>query len=201
MLIVSAIAILSQLPTLAQPAQLVDVQTLIPRLQLEIRYATTNNFTQRQLYSQAKCLLRPSVAARLAKVEADLTKQKLGLKVYDCYRPLAVQKKLWSIVPNPDYVANPAQGSRHNRGSAVDLTLVDPAGRELSMPSEFDDFSERAHVDYRGGSAPSRQHRAILQQAMKKQGFVPLATEWWHFDDPGWKRYPVLDIPFEQVNE
>jgi len=199
-LIVSAIAIFSQFPVVAKPGQLVDVQTLIPRIQLDIRYATVQNFTQRKLYSQAKCLLRPGVAARLAKVQADLAKKNLGLKVYDCYRPLAVQKKLWEIVPNPAYVANPAQGSRHNRGSAVDLTLVDLAGRELQMPTEFDEFSERAHLDYMGGSAQARQNRVILQQAMKKRGFVPLVTEWWHFDDPNWQRYSVLDIPFEQVS-
>lgn len=180
-------------------AVLVDLATLKPTIQIDIRYATSNNFTGQPLYSQSRCLLRPQVAQRLAAVQTTLEQQGLGLKVYDCYRPLAVQKKMWSIVANPAYVADPARGSRHNRGSAVDLTLVDATGKELPMPSQFDEFSARAHVDYAGGSAAARRDRQRLQQAMKQHGFVPLATEWWHFDDPDWKQYAILDIPLERI--
>lgn len=185
--------------TNANKVQLVDILKVSPSIQLDMRYATTNNFTKRKLYSQAKCVLRKTAATRLAQVQADLKRQGLGLKVFDCYRPLSVQKQLWQLFPDPNFVANPARGSRHNRGSAVDLTLVHSNG-EQPMPSEFDEFSERAALDYAGGSAEARQNREMLQQAMKKRGFVPLQTEWWHFDDPNWQRYPVMDVSFEQIN-
>lgn len=184
----------------ANKAQLVDLLKLSPSIQLDMRYATSNNFTKQKLYSQAKCVLRKSIAIRLTQVQSDLEKQGLGLKVFDCYRPLSIQRKLWQLFPNPIYVANPAKGSRHNRGSAVDLTLVNSQGEEQVMPSEFDDFSERAHLDYDGGSAKARQNRQILQQAMTKRGFLPFQMEWWHFDDPNWRQSPVLDIPLEQIN-
>lgn len=182
-----------------QPGQLVDIQQINPNIRLDIRYATKNNFVQQKLYQQPRCLLRPHVADRLSRVQQDLEKQGLRLKVFDCYRPLSVQKKLWKILPDPNYVADPSVGSRHNRGSAVDLSLVDREGDELEMPTEFDSFSPKAHLDYMGGSAGSRQNRDFLQQVMKKQGFLPLQTEWWHFDDPDWKSYPVLDIPLDAV--
>lgn len=186
--------------TAATKSELVDVQNISLSIRLDMRYATTNNFTKRKLYSQAKCVLQTSVAAQLARVQSDLEKRGLGLKVFDCYRPLSVQKKLWQLVPDPNYVADPARGSRHNRGSAVDITLVNSNGEELLMPSEFDDFSERSHLNYNGGSAKARQNRQTLQQAMKKRGFIPLETEWWHFDAANWQQYPVLDISLEKIN-
>lgn len=183
--------------TQAQEPVLVDIHTIAPTIQLDLRYATVNNFTNQKLYTQARCLLRPEAAAQLAKVQLDLEAKGLGLKVFDCYRPLSVQKRMWEIVPNPDYVANPQQGSRHNRGSAVDLTLVDRKGTELPMPSNFDEFSPKSHIDYSGGSLEARQNRNLLQQVMKKHGFIPLETEWWHFDAPNWQKYPVLDLPIQ----
>lgn len=179
-------------------SRLTDIQAVAPDVQLEIRYATTQNFVRRKLYSQARCLLRPRVAGRLAQVQTDLKSQGLGLKVYDCYRPLSVQKQLWQMVPDPNYVADPARGSRHNRGSAVDLTLVDGKGKELEMPSQYDEFSARSHLDYTGGSPVSLKHRQILQRAMHRRGFVSLASEWWHFDAPDWQQYPILDVPLDQ---
>lgn len=181
----------------SQNPDLVDIHTFAPTIQLDLRYATTNNFTQQKLYPHARCLLRPNVAMRLAKVQADLEAQGLGLKVYDCYRPLSVQKLMWKIVPNPDYVANPKIGSRHNRGSAVDLTLIDAQGNELAMPSNFDEFSPKSHIDYQGGSSETIRNRNLLLQAMKKRGFVPLQSEWWHFDAPNWRNYELMDIPFK----
>jgi D-alanyl-D-alanine dipeptidase len=186
-------------PASAATNQLVDIHSINPRILLDIRYATANNFTHRPLYSQARCLLRASIAADLAQVQASLEAQGLGLKVYDCYRPLSVQRKMWRIMPDSRYVANPAVGSRHNRGSAVDVTLVDREGQELEMPTAFDDFSDRAHLDYRGGSAESRRHRQILQQVMNQHGFISLPTEWWHFDGRNWHQYQVMDVPLEQI--
>lgn len=181
--------------------QLVDIHTISPTIRLDIRYATDNNFTQSKLYSQARCLLRPTVARQLAQVQADLEPQGLGLKVFDCYRPLAVQQKLWNLLPDERYVANPKQGSRHNRGAAVDLTLVDRTGQELEMPSVFDDFSERSHLDYQGASTGAKQHRQLLQTVMQRRKFTGLATEWWHFDAQDWQQLPVLDTPLEAVPE
>ncbi len=186
---------------IALPApELVDIQAIAPTIQLDLRYATTNNFTGQKLYAQARCLLRPQVATRLALVQADLEAKQLGLKVFDCYRPLSVQKRMWELVPDANYVADPKSGSRHNRGSAVDLTLVDRQGHALPMPSEFDEFSPRSHLDYQGGTPTTRQNRDLLQTAMLKRGFTSIPTEWWHFDAPNWQSYPLLDIPLSAGN-
>ena len=186
----------SQLP---YEAQLVDIRSVNEKIAIDIRYATTNNFLKRKLYPVGRCLLREAVARTLSQVQDDLAKQGLGLKVYDCYRPLSVQKQMWAVFPDPNYVANPAEGSRHNRGAAVDITLVDHNGRELEMPTGFDDFTERAHRDYRGGSAQALKNRQLLEDVMKKYGFIPLATEWWHFDAPGWDKFSILDVPFGEI--
>jgi D-alanyl-D-alanine dipeptidase len=178
---------------------LVDVATIDPRIVIDLRYATPNNFTGEQLYPVARCLLRAPVAERLKRVQNQLMRRGLGLKVYDAYRPLSVQKKMWALVPDEGYVANPAKGSRHNRGCAVDATLVDAAGRELEMPTEFDTFSPAAHRDYQGGSEAARRNRQILEDAMHAEGFIGLKTEWWHFDAPDWQDYPILDVPLDQM--
>ncbi|MFB2975423.1 M15 family metallopeptidase [Microseira sp. BLCC-F43] len=177
--------------------QLIDIPSVNPNIVLDIRYATQNNFTKRRLYPVARCLLRASVARKLSLVQQDLEKQSLGLKVYDCYRPLSVQRQMWRLFPNPRYVANPAIGSRHNRGAAVDVTLVDRNGDELEMPTEFDNFTVRAHINYSGGSSRSRRNRQILQNSMKQRGFMPMPSEWWHFDGAGWENFSVLDLPLE----
>ncbi|MHC4234599.1 MAG: D-alanyl-D-alanine dipeptidase, partial [Planctomycetota bacterium] len=178
---------------------LVDVSLIDPRILIDLRYATADNFTGQQLYPVARCLLRESVARRLQRVQDRLVRRGLGLKIYDGYRPLSVQRKLWEIVPDPKYVADPAKGSRHNRGAAVDVTLVDFTGRDLEMPTGYDDFSPAAHRDYSGGTKASRQNRQILTDAMEAEGFRGLADEWWHFDAPGWEGYPLLDVPLTDV--
>lgn len=147
----------------------------------------------------ARALLRPEVAGKLARVQDRLEKQGLGLKVFDAYRPLSVQKKMWARVPVEGYVANPVKGSNHNRGAAVDLTLVDAQGRELPMPSAYDEFTERAHRAYAGGTAQERRNRGILEEAMEAEGFKGLRSEWWHFDDVSAKQWPVLDESFEKL--
>ncbi len=178
---------------------MVEVTSVDPRIVIDLRYATPNNFSGEQLYPVARCLLRRSVAERLKRVQDRLEPQGLRIKIYDAYRPLSVQKKMWAIVPDEGYVANPAKGSRHNRGCAVDVTLVDAAGRELEMPTEYDNFTERAHRNYAGGSEASRRNRQLLEDAMHAEGFVGLKTEWWHFDAPDWKDYPILDVPLDQM--
>jgi D-alanyl-D-alanine dipeptidase len=178
---------------------LVDIRSVNTKIAIDMRYATENNFLKRKLYPVARCVLRGAAAQRLSQVQDDLANQGLGLKVYDCYRPLSVQKLMWEVLPNSDYVADPARGSRHNRGAAVDITLVDRNGKELEMPTEFDNFTERAHRDYKGGNPQALKNRQRLEDAMKKYGFIPLATEWWHFDAPGWDKFIVLDVPFEAI--
>ena len=171
---------------------LTPIQAVAPSIRLDIRYATENNFTHQKLYDKAECLLRPEVAEKLAGVQRDLAAQGLGLKVFDCYRPLAVQRRMWALVADERYVANPAKGSRHNRGAAVDLTLVRADGSEVPMPSPYDDFSERAHRDYNDLPAEAIRNRALLEQAMVRHGFIGLPTEWWHFDDAGWERFALI---------
>jgi D-alanyl-D-alanine dipeptidase len=179
---------------LAAPDELVDVHALHPKIRFDLRYATPTNFTKRVIYPVARCFLRRAVAERLAQVQDDLARDGLGLKVFDCYRPLSAQRLLWSLVPDERYVANPAQGSRHNRGAAVDLTLVTASGAALPMPTDFDDFSERAHRGFAGLDEAPRRNRERLERAMTAHGFVPLATEWWHFDAPDWADYRLLDV-------
>lgn len=188
----------------ATPAEagLVDITAVAPDIALDMRYATTNNFTGVAVYPAPRCFLRADVAKRLAAAQAELKAQGLGIKVYDCYRPFAIQKKFWALVPNEDWVAKPVDkdgkpvsGSKHNRGAAVDLTLVDAAGNELPMPSGFDDFSDKARRDYAGGDPAARANSKRLEAAMAKAGFDPLPSEWWHFDGPGWQGYELLDVP------
>ncbi len=170
---------------------LVDVTRIIPAIRLDIRYATANNFTHQVVYPAARCVLQRAVAERLKLVEDDLRARKLGLKLYDCYRSLAVQRKFWEIMPDERYVADPKKGSRHNRGAALDLTLVGSDGKELPMPTPYDDFTVRAHRDSQDAPPAARENRRLLEEAMVKRGFLPLPTEWWHFDAPDWQRYPV----------
>jgi len=163
---------------------------------VDMRYATENNFTKRKLYPVAdQCLLCEPAARRLARVQEKLEKQGLGLKVWDCYRPISVQQKLWDVVPDPRYVADPKVGSRHNRGASVDLTLVDKKGIELAMPTGFDDFSPKAHRTFMDLPVEALRNRERLQRAMEEEGFVGLPTEWWHFDAPEWSQYALRDEP------
>ena len=180
---------------------LVEVRTVAPQIQVDLRYATAQNFTGKVLYpKEAGCYLRMPVAQSLKKVALALAADGLSLKVFDCYRPQRVQFLLWELVKDERYVANPTKGSRHNRGAAVDLTIVDQSGQELPMPTAFDDFTEKAHRSYSELPEPAKRNRARLEQAMAGAGFVGLSTEWWHFDAGDWQRYPLSDIPFESLN-
>lgn len=191
------------LSTASSPAQqnsrsdLVDLLSIDSTIVLDIRYATENNFTHQKLYPIAKCMMRREAAESLRAVQNELRGQRLGLKVYDGYRPLSIQKKLWDVVSDERYVANPAKGSRHNRGAAADLTIIDSLGVELEMPTPYDDFTDKAHRDYMQLPEPALKNRALLESVMAKHGFVPMPTEWWHFDFQGWGRFEILDQPLE----
>lgn len=190
----------SPAPEKASPqTELVELNTVIPDIILDIRYATTNNFTGKAVYPVARCFLVKEAAQALAQVQADLHKLGYGLKIYDGYRPLSVQKLFWSILPDPKFVADPAQGSRHNRGYAVDLTLVDAAGDEVLMPTPFDDFTERAGREFMNLPKEALAHRALLEAAMTCRGFIPYESEWWHFDFRGFDGKPNLDIPLDKI--
>lgn len=182
-------------------ARLVDIRSVNANIRLDIRYATANNFVKKKLYPEARCALRASVAQKLSRVQDDLQKRGLGLKIFDCYRPLSVTKQMWAAVPDERYVANPAKGSRHNRGAAVDLTLVNRNGSELEMPTGFDDFTERAGRNYQGAgvSARSRKNSQLLEEVMRKYGFLPISSEWWHFDSTDWQKFTILDVPLDAI--
>lgn len=182
-----------------QGVSLVNVNKLDSTIVLDIRYATPHNFTGEIIYSKARAYLVEPAAKALVKVQRELRERGFGLKIYDAYRPLSAQWKLWKIKPDPDYVADPGHGSRHNRGAAVDVTLIDLTGKEIPMPTPYDTFSEKAHSNYKDLPDTVIKDRTLLQKVMTKHGFIPLDTEWWHFDYRDWKNYPVLDINFEDI--
>jgi D-alanyl-D-alanine dipeptidase len=190
---------LSAQPAASQPA-LADVAALIPHAVLDLRYATPDNFTGRTLYPVARCLLRPAVAARLARAAARLEKEGYRLRLYDCYRPLSVQKVMWKAFPRRGFVAEPKEGSLHNRGAAVDVGLSAMDGSELAMPTRFDAFERKAWASATAG-IPSRLRvrRDRLRAAMEAEGFVVNPMEWWHYAARDALRYPLLDVPLEDV--
>jgi D-alanyl-D-alanine dipeptidase len=179
--------------------KVVDIKEVNPRIIVDIKYATEDNFTKRRLYDSNACFLRKSTAVKLDAVQRELEKMDLGLKVWDCYRPLAVQRSLWAILSDERYVANPGKGSRHNRACSVDVTLVDSQGNELQMPTGFDDFSPPAHRHYQNLPAQTIRNRTLLEGLMKKAGFVPLPREWWHYDDEKWMEFDMIDVPFQEL--
>ena len=158
-----------------------DVKTLDPSIRLDIKYATTDNFTKSKIYDCPRCLLRPEAAEAIVKAHKALKAKGLGLKMFDCYRPRPYQQRLWDKVPNPDYVTPPAKGSMHSRGAAVDLTIVDKNGNELDMGTPYDFFGQEAHYDYTKLSAKVLANRRLLRTVMESAGFKGIRTEWWHF--------------------
>ncbi len=171
-------------------------------IHLDIHYATANNFLGTPVYTQARAFLQLPAAMALRRVSEKLKKQGYGLIVFDGYRPWFVTKIFWDATPPAlhDYVANPIEGSRHNRGCAVDLTLYDlKTGQPVSMPSGYDEMTERAHSNYAGGTEEERAHRKILREAMLSEGFEPIPNEWWHYDYKEWIDYPVLNLDFERL--
>ncbi|HRZ87522.1 MAG TPA: M15 family metallopeptidase [bacterium] len=194
-----------RLPAQAQDqprnAEIIEVITVIPDIVVDIRYATPLNFMHRTLYDSKRCWLRRGTANRLSHVQQELKKEGLGLKIMDGYRPLSVQKKMWKVKPNPNYVADPKVGSMHNRGAAVDVTLVDAKGNELPMGTGYDDFTKKAHIDNRNFPPDILRNRDLLKKAMLDSGFIAFRTEWWHFADVSWEKYPVEDIDFRELEK
>lgn len=182
---------------------LVELIQLDPSIRLDIRYASTNNFTGRKLYSQGRAFLIRPAAEALLRAHRAAQSEGLGLTIYDAYRPWRITKALWDATPpgpKRNYVANPKKGSRHNRGCAVDLTLHDLAtGRQVEMPSGYDEFTERAHRNYTHASSLALQNRARLEKYLEAEGFHGISNEWWHFDYKSWELFPLRDIPFEQL--
>lgn len=184
----------------APTADLVNLSTLERPPLEEIRYATTYNFTGAKLYPFPAAFVHADLIPALQAIQAELGAEGLGLKIYDGYRPLSIQQKMWDLIRDERYVSNPAKNQgRHTRGTAVDVTLVDKLGKELPMPSDFDDFSDQAAVDYSGGTEEQRKNRGKLQAVMTRHGFESYPHEWWHFDWKGWQDYAPLDIPFKKL--
>ena len=175
--------------------EFVEISKVDPSIVIDLRYATPNNVTHRALYPPGTpALVRAGVAQRLVLVQKYLQKKKCGLKIWDAYRPASAQHRLWEATKNGSYVADPegARGSMHLRGVAVDATLIDEAGRDLAMPTEFDNFTPAALINYHGNDPVVRSNLNLLQKAMAHGGFYGLRTEWWHFCAPDWKRYPQV---------
>jgi zinc D-Ala-D-Ala dipeptidase len=181
--------------------KMVDITGIIPGIMLDIRYAGANNFTGTQVYSSPEAFLRFPVAKALEKVQSDLKTQGLGLKVFDAYRPYAATVKFYEIIGDTNFVAAPWHGSRHNRGCAVDVTLIDlKDGAELAMPTAFDDFTLKAAPDYPNLPDTIIANRNLLINAMQKHGFTVYPHEWWHFDYKGWENFDLMDISFQELN-
>ena len=189
-------------PTNLRKPELTNLRTLSNTIQFDIRYATSNNFMGAPLYSQKAAYLQQPAAQAVLAAHNELSKLGYGLLIHDAYRPWRVTKMFWEATPEAqrNFVANPATGSRHNRGCAVDLSLYDlKSGKPVEMVSGFDEFSDRAYPNYPGGTSRQRYFRELLRTAMEKQGFTVNDDEWWHFDFRDWKQYPVLDLSFEQL--
>jgi D-alanyl-D-alanine dipeptidase len=183
--------------------RMIEVKTFIPSIIYDLRYSTKNNFTKTKLYKSGKeTFLRLGVANALKKVESDLNRQGFGLKIFDAYRPYSVTKKMWDLIHDDRYVANPSKGSGHNRGLAVDLTIINlKDGSELSMGTGFDNFTDTAHQTFKNLPADILANRKLLREAMEKYGFHALETEWWHFSWPNDRNYDVLDIDFKKLRK
>lgn len=181
---------------------LIDLTRAVPGIVTDIRYATTSNFTHRQVYTSPRAFLRKPAATALAEVQQDLAKSGLGLKVFDAYRPYAATLLFWNLIHDTLFVADPAKGSRHNRGCAVDVTLVSlDDGRELDMPTPYDEFSAAAAANYQDIPEKAKANRQILIDAMAARGFQVMDSEWWHFDFQGWKGFGLMDLTFEELEE
>jgi D-alanyl-D-alanine dipeptidase len=181
---------------------LVDLTSLSPTVHLDIRYATSDDFLGTPVYTQARAFLQRPAADALVRALLRLKPYGYGLLIHDAYRPWYVTKIFWDATPPEGkiLVADPAQGSRHNRGCAVDLTLYElKTGKPIEMPGTYDEMSERSFPDYPGGTSLQRWHRDLLRWAMESEGFTVYDHEWWHFDYKDWHDYPILNVPFEKL--
>lgn len=184
-------------------SNLVELIKLDPTFKLDIRYATSNNFAGRPVYTEARAFLQRPAALELVKVSAELKSLGYGLQIFDGYRPWRVTKTFWDITSkeNKKFVADPKKGSRHNRGCAIDLTLYDlSTGEQVEMTGGYDEMTERSFPYYEGGTEEQRTNRDLLRNIMEAHGFKVYEYEWWHFDFQGWENYGIGDIPFSEID-
>jgi D-alanyl-D-alanine dipeptidase len=182
--------------------ELVELVKLDPTIKLDVRYATRNNFLGKAVYKQPRAFLQRPAAEALVRINQTLRKQGYGLVVFDGYRPWSVTKIFWDVTPQDKkiFVADPTKGSRHNRGCAVDLSLFYLAtGAEVKMPSEYDEMTERAHINYECATAEAKRLRELLRAAMTAEGFSVFEPEWWHYDYKDWREYPIMNLKFSEV--
>jgi D-alanyl-D-alanine dipeptidase len=183
-------------------AELVEIVTLDRTIKLDVRYATANNLAKRAVYDEARAFLQRPAADALVRAHRALREHGYGLLIFDGYRPWRVTKLFWDVTPpeKREFVADPSKGSKHNRGCAVDLSMYDlRTGREVEMPSAYDEMTQRAYPDYNGGSTDARQRRDLLRRVMEAEGFSVEPNEWWHFNYKDWREYPILDITFSAI--
>ena len=183
---------------------LVEIVKLDPTIRLDIRYATRNNFLAEKVYKERRAFLQRPAAEALVRANRKLRTQGYGLVVFDGYRPWSVTKIFWDATPEDRkiFVADPSKGSRHNRGCAVDLTLFDlKSGEIVKMPSEYDEMTERAHINYECATEEAKRLRESLRGAMSAEGFAVYEPEWWHYDYKDWKEYPILNVKFSRIGK
>lgn len=183
-------------------ADLIELIRLDKSIKLDIKYATADNFVGRAVYPEARAFLQRPAAEAVLRVHKLLKKQGLGIVVYDGYRPWAITKLFWEVVPEDKriFVADPARGSKHNRGCAIDLGIFDlRTGNAIPMPSAYDEFTERASPDYKGGTDEERSNREMLRRTMEAEDFTVNSSEWWHFDYNAWPEYAIYDVAFASI--
>jgi D-alanyl-D-alanine dipeptidase len=191
-------------PAATRPPDLVELVKLDPAIKLDIRYAGTNNFLGKPVYKEARAFLQRPAAEALLRVHRALKPHGYGLLIHDGYRPWSITKLFWDMTSGAqrEFVADPSQGSKHNRGCAVDLTLYEVAtGRAVQMPGDYDEMTERSYPDYKGGTAEQRTRRDLLRRLMEAEGFTVEPNEWWHYNYKDWRLYPILDIPFSAIGK
>lgn len=183
--------------------KMVELKAAIPNIVYDLKYAGKNNFTKRRMYpaETKKTFMRQDAALALAKVQKELNERGLGIKIFDAYRPWSVSKKFWDLIKDERYVANPSRGSKHNRGTAVDLTIIDlKTGTELNMGTGFDNFTDTAHHSFKNLPKEILQNRELLKKLMEKYGFVAYNEEWWHYNFKSDTKFEVMDIPVRKLN-
>ena len=181
-LIITFLSALLSFGVWGQQSDFVRLKDLSPDFVYELKYATPDNFLKQAVYDCGECYLRKSTAEALVKANKAFIQLGYRIKLFDCYRPLSVQKKMWKILPGTHYVANPAKGSKHNRGAAVDLTLVDAQGKELNMGTPFDFFGKEAHHTYTEHTKEVLENRKLLKETLNKYNFKSIYSEWWHYE-------------------
>jgi D-alanyl-D-alanine dipeptidase len=180
--------------------ELVDLERFIPTIVLDIRYATPNNFTNEKIYNLAKAYARKPVAVAMKKAQTEFNALGYGIKIFDAYRPYSATVKFYEVYRDTTYVASPYKGSRHNRGCAIDMTLVDlKTGKDLAMPTEYDSFKKEAWPSTPVKDPIIKKNRDLIISVMQKHGFKVNSSEWWHFDFIGWQKFEVMDISFEEL--